>query len=150
MSYSFTEYLDNRFHDEIMDAAGECLSADNVRSLSARVVHVQIWQINTDVLLKYEDYAEFPVLVLAVIRTEEDDRTFCRNVCMRGTFTGTFSQYFDDFKITLTEILRYNPKRIQQKFTDDLLPRLTEEEMEEQANRLLFKAYEYLYAETRP
>ena len=150
MNYSFTDYLNNRFYDEIMEAAEECLCADNVRGLSARVTAVQIWQISTDVLLKYEDYAKFPVVISARVCTDEDGSTFCRNVYMRGFLSGTISQYFDDFEISLTEILRHTPKRTLQKFSDDLLPRLTEDEMEEQANRLLFKVYKYTHTETRP
>lgn len=72
MNYSFTDYLNNRFYDEIMEAAEECLCADNVRGLSARITAVQIWQISTDVLLKYENYVEFPVMISARVRTEED------------------------------------------------------------------------------
>ena len=116
MDYSFTDYLNNRFYDEIMEAAEECLCADNVRGLSARITAVQIWQISTDVLLKYEDYAEFPVMISARVRTEEDGNTFCRNVYMRGLLSGTFSLHFDDFEISLTEILRHTPKRTLQKF----------------------------------
>lgn len=101
-------------------------------------------------LLKYEDYAKFPVAISARVCTDEDGSTFCRNVYMRGFLSGTFSQYFDDFEISLTEILRHTPKRTLQKFSDDLLPRLTEDEMEEQANRLLFKIYKYTHTETRP
>lgn len=45
MSYSFTGNPGNWFHDEIMNAAKKCLNIDNVRRLSARAVHVQIWRI---------------------------------------------------------------------------------------------------------
>ena len=150
MNNSFTDYLNRRFCDEIKKAAEECLYADNVRRIIAKITAVQIWHISTNSLLRYEDYVKLPIVVSARIRTEEDGSTYCRNVYMRGTFTGTFSQHFDDFEISLIEFLHHIPKRSPQRFSEDLLPRLTEDEMEEQANKLLFKVYKYIHTETRP
>ena len=89
MNHSFTNYLNNRFCDEIMEEAEECLCADNVRGLSARVTAVQIWQISTDVLLKYEDYAEFPVVISARVRTDEDGKGCMWHILWQSTLTLT-------------------------------------------------------------
>ena len=91
MTYSFPKFIENRFQNEITKAARKCLNADNVREIPAKVSGVRIWQIDTNVLLRYEDYAELPIIVSVNISSEEDGRRYNQSVYMRGSFSGTFS-----------------------------------------------------------
>lgn len=150
MNYTFNDYLDENFRDIIEDAAQELLDEDNIRDISAKVVDVSIKQIDITKLLQTDDYAEFPVIICAVIRTCEDDRVYRQNVEIKGSISGTFSELFRDFSIKLCNISYVKANSSKQKYTQNLLPEHSKNKMEQIAEEILDMAYPFLDVYHRP
>ena len=145
MNCSFIQLLEDRFKQQLWDAVSIAIDEDNTRYLPVRIKTVNIKCINTSVLLQCEDYAEFPTILNVETSCTEDGCTYRRAMDISCTISGTFSNYFDDFRIYGLKIMKSISRLKNDIFSEALLPHLNKEQMELQAMRLIKKGYGYSY-----
>lgn len=149
MNLSFTEYIESHFNEQLQEAVEDFIVQDNVRDIPVQVRSVSVKQIDTCVLMRCEDYACFPMILTACVTSAEDGQRYHRNIDYNATFSGSFSKSFQDFRISKVQLCKRCFK-VNFGFTDDLLPKLTQESLEVQAENLLKKAYGFYYDPFRP
>ena len=147
MNCSFIQLLEDRFKQQLWDAVSDVIDEDNTRYLPVKIRTVNIKHINTSVLLQCEDYAELPAILNVETSCTEDGCTYRRAMDISCTISGTFSKYFDDFRIYGLKIMKSTSRLKNDSFSEALLPHLNKEQMEMQAIRLIKKGYGYSYNE---
>ncbi len=145
MNYSFRELLEDRFRTVIRKAACTHIAEDNTSGLPAQVRTVQLKHLNLNVLLQCEDYIEFPAVLSVGVSSYDDGANYLHYIDVCCTISGTFSKYFDDFRIYGLRTLKNAPRYFNTAYTEDLLPCMTREQMELQARQLLEKVYDRYY-----
>lgn len=150
MNYSFKEYLEGKFSKQLLYAVSKLIDEDNQRELPVRIKLVYIKHINTAILTKFEDYVELPAILSVETSCSEDGKTYRRSIDVSCKICGTFSNSFDDFRLCSMNIRKSLSCCKQDTFIDDLLPYLTKEQMEKEAERLIERGYGYSYDKYRP
>lgn len=145
MNCSFVQLLEDRFRQQLWDVVSEAIKEDNARGLPVKIRTVNIRYIDTAVLLQCEDYAKFPTILSVETSCTEDGCTYRRAMDISCTISGTFSKFFEDFRIYGLKIMKSPSCRKNDSLSEMLLPPMNREQMEMQAMRLINKGYGYSY-----
>lgn len=144
MGLSFTRYVEENFHDQIIEAAEAAVEETNYREIPTHVTKALVWQIDLNKLYTFEDYAELPIIIAVTVKSNDDGSDYYNKLYMRGIMSGTFSKGLCDFRIKLKKVLKREPRRIEMKVTDDLLLKSHTKEFENEVSKLIAKAYPHL------
>ena len=150
MGLSFTRYVEENFHEQIIDAAEAAVKETNYRDIPTEVTRTAVWQIDLNKLYSFDDYAELPIIVAVTIKSSEDGSEYYNKLFMRGIISGTFSEGLCDFGIILNEILSNEPKKLKMRVSDDLLIKSQTNDLQKEINRIIAKAYPHMGYDTVP
>lgn len=141
MGLSFTKYVEENYHDQIVEAAENVVAETNYREIPTQVTKVSVWQIDLNKLYTFEDYAELSIIIAVTVKSNDEGSDYYNKLYMRGIMSGTFSEGLTDFRIKLKDVLTREPRRIEMKVTDDLLLKSHTKEFENEVNKMIAKAY---------
>ena len=150
MGLSFTRYVEENFHEQIIDAAEAAVKETNYRDIPTEVTRTAVWQIDLNKLYSFDDYAELPIIVAVTIKSSEDGSEYYNKLFMRGIISSTFSEGLCDFGIILNEILSNEPKKLKMRVSDDLLIKSQTNDLQKEINMIIAKAYPHMGYDTVP
>ena len=156
MRYSFLNFIQKHFKYELETGIEAFIRDDNERAdIHIEVTKIQIRQIDTSALDKYDDYVELPMTVAITIVSEEEGTEYRRKAIVIGKMSGTFSKMLSDFKFCCSRFSKGVDKKISQKYTDELIPIISShEECDKEAWCIINTAWprvmEYAYKNISP
>lgn len=142
MSYSFRRFIEQQFASQLHDAAADYIEYDNIHDISVHIQSVTIEDIDYSPLRAMSDNVTFPVVLKANTISNEDGTNYRHNIMLDGKISGSFSDNFRNIKIRCSGVCRRRSK-FPVTHTDDLLPIITKENIEKDAERLLHMVYRH-------
>lgn len=134
--------------DVLVSAAEAFVEHEGRCSIDVSVCHVTIEDIDYAPLKRGSDFVRFPVVLRVSTLSTEDSMAYHRDIYIRGTLSGSFSEEFSDMEITCQSASADCRGRFRKCYTDDLLPVLHKDNIEKDAETLLNSVYRY--TECRP
>lgn len=148
---SFTDYIATRFRDELFDAIQECIEEDFyslelyskiVKNIEhAELVDITVKQVRVGDLPNSR--IQFDVLVEGEIEVRETSFDVFEDTVNKWFIVrcvGDLGKQLDDFEIESTEC-GYEKNRFHERLSDSLVPILTKEKLEEEAEDFLVRNY---------